>query len=134
LQLHQSVETFSKILLELKNVQICHLPLIVLTKINNFWQKLIRNVQPKNSLSALKIFVQFFSRLLAFFRNYNFIVAYSVFRWCFATCICIWETRERLKIFKYTLNRNEAELFEISLRDHSTLTQLHLKYMYLSKF
>jgi hypothetical protein len=65
----------------------------------------------KNFISALKMFMQFFSRMLAFFRNNYFIYAYSVFRWCFTTEICFWETREWFKIFKYTLNRNGAELF-----------------------
>jgi hypothetical protein len=67
----------------------------------------------KKFISALKIFVQFFSRILAFFRNNYFIDAYSVFRWCFTTEICVWETKEWFKIFKYTLNRNGAELFGI---------------------
>jgi hypothetical protein len=51
LQLRQSVETTSKIQLKFKKFQICHFFLIVLTKtkVNHFWQKLIRNVQPKNS-------------------------------------------------------------------------------------
>jgi hypothetical protein len=49
LQLRQSVETTSKIQLEFKKFQICPFYLIVLTKVNHFWKKLFRNVQPKNS-------------------------------------------------------------------------------------
>jgi hypothetical protein len=75
LQLHQSVETISKILLEFKKNQICHFSLIVLTKVNYFWQKLIRNVQPKNSYQLWKFSCNFFSRILAF-------VLRSLFYWC----------------------------------------------------
>jgi hypothetical protein len=113
LQLRQSVETTSKILLEYKNFQICQFSLIVLTKVNHFWQKLFRNAQPKKSYQLWNFTCNFFARILAFFRNNYFIDADSVFRWCFTTEICFWETREWFKIFKYTLNWNGAELFGI---------------------
>jgi hypothetical protein len=66
LQLRQSVETTSKILLEFKKFQICHFSLIVLTKVNHFWQKLIRNVQPKKSYQLWKFSCNFFLECLHF--------------------------------------------------------------------
>jgi hypothetical protein len=60
LQLRQSVETTSNIQLEFKKIQIYHFSLIVITKVNHFWQKLIRNVQPKNSYQLWKFSCNFF--------------------------------------------------------------------------
>jgi hypothetical protein len=60
LQLRQSVETTSEILLEFKKIQIFHFSLIVLTKVNHFWQKFIRNVQPKNSYQLWNFLCNFF--------------------------------------------------------------------------
>jgi hypothetical protein len=75
----------------------------------NYGQSFLTKTYSKRAaekfISALKIFVQFFSRILTFFGNHYFINVYSVFRRCFTTYICFWETREWFKIFKYTLNQ-----------------------------
>mgnify|MGYP006329655043 CR=1 FL=1 len=60
LQLRQSAETTSKILLNINNIKICNFLLVVFTKIKFFWQKIYRNDQPKNSYQLSKFSVNFF--------------------------------------------------------------------------
>ena len=57
--------------------------------------------------------MQFFSEILAFFRNYHFINAKFIFRWSLQIFICAWDTRVSLKNFYNTLNPNGAKLFAI---------------------
>jgi hypothetical protein len=67
--------------------------------------------------------VQFFSRILAFFRNHYYIDAYSVFRWCFTTFVSI-ANKRTVQIFQM---HSKSE-WSLVIRNSSLLgTILHLR-------